>query len=181
MKWLITTLGIVFALGAAPAFSQMSVTTFGATDGARCFQNANDEFSRDTEPCDRALANPATTRRDEMKTLVNRGIIHNRTGALQAAIDDFDDAIGIDQSVGEAWLNRGNSYFLAGDIDQALADYEAAIERDVNEPWAAWYNIGLALMRKNQNDKAREAFEKSLELNPDFSPSREKLAQIKSE
>lgn len=168
---------ILFAITAAtPAVAQMSVTTLGATHGAACYENARDDFSQDTSPCDKALRDGAVTRSDKMKTYVNRGIIYNRTGDLQAAIDDFDAALEINNGIGEAYLNRGNSYFLAALYDNALGDYQRSLELDVNKPWAAWYNIGLVHDAKKQPDKAREAYEKALELNPDFT-----LAQMKLE
>jgi tetratricopeptide (TPR) repeat protein len=177
----IATIGVVAAisvLGVSRAAAQMAVTTFGATDAASCYENASDDFSRETDPCDQALASGGLTRADRLKTLVNRGIIHNRNGDLQAAVDDFNAALEIDASVGEAYLNRGNSYYLSGQYDSALADYDSALANNVNKPWAAWYNIGLAYEAKKDKQKAREAYEKALELNPSFSPARVKLASL---
>lgn len=162
-------------LSATPAAAQMAVTTIGATDAAACYQNANNDFARDTQPCDDALRDGNTTRRDKMKTYVNRGIIHNRNGDLQAALDDFDNALAMKSDLAEAYLNRGNSYFLASQYDSALSDYERALALDVHKPWAAWYNIGLVYDAKKQPDDARAAYEKALELNPNFSLAQAKL------
>lgn len=166
------------ALGLSGAQAQMSVTTFGATDASVCYDNAADDFSRDTAPCDKALSGGAMTRADRYKTLVNRGVIHNRNGDLAAAIDDFDAALEIDSGIGEAYLNRGNSYYLSGQYDAALADYEAALANDVNKPWAAWYNIGLAYEAKKDKEKAREAYEKALALYPEFTQAQSKLSRL---
>jgi len=160
------------------AHAQMSVSTFGATDAAACYENAASEWSRDTDPCDAALKGGGMTRADRYKTLVNRGIIHNRNGDVHAAVDDFNAALEIDSRVGEAYLNRGNSYYLSGQFDAALADYDAALANNVNKPWAAWYNIGLAYEAKNDKVKAREAYAKALDLNPSFSPAQIKLANL---
>ncbi len=164
-----------FMLMIVPASAQMSVTTIGATDAAACYNNANDDYSSDTEPCDTALENPGTTRLDRKKTLVNRGIIHNRNGDLGAALEDFNAALEIDGSLGEAYLNRGNSFFLASRYDEALADYERALEANISKPWAAWYNIGLIHDARNDADKAREAYKKALEENPGFTLAQQKL------
>lgn len=160
---------------AAPAAAQMSVTTIGATDAASCYDNASNDFSSETGPCDQALKDPSTTRGDKKKTLVNRGIIHNRNGDLTAALNDFDAALEIDGSLAEAYLNRGNSYFLAARYLEALGDYERALDANVSKPWAAWYNIGLVYDAQNNADKAREAYEKALEENPGFTLAQEKL------
>ncbi len=160
----------------ANATAQMSVTTFGATDAVKCYENANSMFSSDTAPCDKAIKSPAMTRRDKMKTYVNRGIIHNRNLDLDAAIDDFTAALEIDDDLAEAYLNRGNSFFLASRFDDALIEYETALANDISKPWAAWYNIGLAYDAKKQPEKAREAYAKALLLKPDFALAQTKLA-----
>lgn len=171
----------IAALALSGAHAQMSVSTFGATDAAACYENASSDFSRDTDPCDAALKGGALTRADRYKTLVNRGIIYNRNGDVEAAIDDFNAALEIDSGIGEAYLNRGNSYFLSGQYDAALADYETALANGVNKPWAAWYNIGLAHEAKQNKAEARAAYEKALELNPSFALAQLKLASIGSE
>lgn len=164
-----------FLFMAAPAGAQMSVTTLGATDAAACYDNAADDYSSDTGPCNDALKDPSTTRVDRKKTFVNRGVIHNRNGDLNAALDDFNAALEIDGSNGEAYLNRGNSFFLASRYDEALADYERALEANVSKPWAAWYNIGLVHDAREDGDRAREAYEKALEENPGFTLAQQKL------
>lgn len=165
---------VTFSFSAA---AQMSVTTIGATDAADCYKNARSEFSNDTGPCDVALKDGNTTRSDKMKTRVNRGIIHNRNGDLSAALADFNAALAINDGLAEAYLNRGNAYYLSGRYDDALADYEHSLALDVRKPWAAWYNIGLVYDAKKDADKAREAYEKALELNPNFTLARNKLEE----
>ncbi len=158
-----------------PAVAQMSVTTIGATDAVSCYENARDDFSSDTDPCDEALADRGTNRTDRKKTLVNRGVIYNRTGEVGAAIDDFNAALDIDGALGEAYLNRGNSYYLTQRYDVALSDYERALDLDIGKPWAAWYNIGLVYEAKKQPEKAREAYQEAVNANPNFSQAKAKL------
>ncbi|MBI1365118.1 MAG: tetratricopeptide repeat protein [Alphaproteobacteria bacterium] len=170
---------ILFVLfGASPAAAQMAVTTLGASDAAACYEQARSDFGRDTAPCDRALASVSLSQGDRKRTLVNRGIIENRNRDLAAAIEDFDAALRIDSGLGEAVVNRGNSHFLAGRLDQALADYKAALELGVSKPWAAWYNIGLVYEAKNERSKARDAYERALKLNPDFELAKARLRKI---
>lgn len=172
LRWL-----CIAAASLAPfsAAAQTAVTTFGSTDASKCYENAENALSRDIAPCDRALGDRTAPRADRMKTFVNRGIIHNRNGAPQIAIDDFNAALAIDPNLPEAYLNRGNSYFLIGLHDDALADYEQALALDVKEPWSAHYNMGLVHDVKKQPDKAREAYQKAVEAKPDFVAAQRKL------
>jgi tetratricopeptide (TPR) repeat protein len=177
MKLRIGLFGAVCAsLVALPALAQMSVTTFGATEAAGCFENARGSSS-DTGPCDAALAR-GLTKSDEKKTLVNRGIIYNRRLEVQRAREDFEAAMEIDPNLAEAYLNRGNSFLLAGRTDAALEDYQDSLSLGVSEPWAAWYNIGLVYEAKSDPAKAREAYAKAIELYPGFPEATAKLAAL---
>lgn len=162
-------------LSAANAHAQLAITTFGATEAQACYDDARSESATSIDSCDAALGGQALTKRDRLATLVNRGIIHNRAERLTQALADFNAALNEDAVLGEAWLNRGNTWFLAGKYDRALADYEKALGSAVSEPWTAWYNIGLAREALTDLRGARTAYERSLELNPNFAPAEKKL------
>jgi tetratricopeptide (TPR) repeat protein len=161
----------------AIAAAQMSVSTFGATDAALCFENAGDQFATSTGDCDAALKSQAMTARDMMATYVNRGIIQNRAGKLDEALADFDKALSKDETLAEAYLNRGNTYYLMRRYDEALGDYETSLKYDLTKSHVAWYNIGLAYEAKKDAVKANDAYRTALEINPDFGPAQKKLSQ----
>lgn len=160
---------------AAPAAAQMSISTFGATDAQGCFEDARSDVTTTVDRCDAALRGQTLTKRDRLATLVNRGIVLNRAGRLDDALADFNAALEKDPSLGEAWLNRGNAQYLRGQYDLAIADYEKSLETDLSKPWVAWYNIGLAREALKDARGARTAYERALEINPDFSLAKEKL------
>lgn len=172
MKWMI---GAAALLAATPASAQLSISTFGATDAQACFEDAKSGRETSTDSCDAALQGQAMTKRDRLATYVNRGIINNRAGRLTEALADFNTALDGDASLGEAWLNRGNARFLAGQYDLAVADYEKSLETNLSKPWVAWYNIGLAREAQKDARAARTAYERALEINPEFGPAKDKL------
>ena len=86
-----------------------------------------------------------------------------------------DAALEIDDDLAEAYLNRGNSWFLSGDHENALRDYRHALALDVAQPWAAWYNIGLVHDARKESEKAKSAYKRALELKPDFTLAQKKL------
>ena len=61
----------------------------------------------------------------------------------------------------------GNYYLPApmGGVDQAVADFRKAIELDPKNA-EAYLWLGLGLRKQNKNTEARQAFTKSLELDP---------------
>ena len=67
------------------------------------------------------------------------------------------------------WLARGiGNYYLAalgGGQDAAIADIKKAIEIDPKLA-DAYLWLGVSLRKANRNAEARQAFQKSLELNP---------------
>ena len=62
----------------------------------------------------------------------------------------------------------GNYYLppaLGGGPDQAIADFRKAISLDPRDAEAHLW-LGVALRKQNKKAEARQAFEKSLQLNP---------------
>ena len=157
------------------AFAQMSVTTFGATDAQLCYEAARDDHATDETDCDEALKTAPMSKRDKIATFVNRGVILNRAGKLQAALADFNGALEEDSDLAEAFLNRGNTYFLMRRYDEAIADYEASLKYNLRQSHVAWYNIGLAREATKDTLKAQEAYRMALQFNPDFGPALAKL------
>ncbi len=170
---LLIVLGL--SLTASAAAAQMSISTFGATDAQGCFEDARSDVTTTVDRCDAALRGQTLTKRDRLATLVNRGIVLNRAGRLDDALADFNAALEKDPTLGEAWLNRGNTQYLRGRYDLAIADYEKSLETNISKPWVAWYNIGLAREALKDARGARTAYERALAINPGFSLAKEKL------
>jgi len=86
------------------------------------------------------------------------------------AKDAVDKAIAKDPKSPAAWLAHGvGNYYLpqtlGGGMDLAIADFRKAIALDSKDA-DAWLWLGLALRKQNKNADARQAFQKSVELNP---------------
>lgn len=170
-----------FVLGTAllclPA--EAAITVFGDRDAQKCYESARFRASSGAKAaCDRALRNPRLSRRDRAATLVNRGILLNRRKRVSDAIDDFNSALRINAGLGEAYLNRGNSEFFRKRIKAALADYTRAIRHNTPQLYAAYLNRGLAHEVLGEIAKARQDYEKVLELKPGFAPARALLSEL---
>ena len=65
----------------------------------------------------------------------------------------------------ESVIERGNAFQDKGQYDQAISDFNKAIE--INPRLAdAFYNRGNAYFKKGQPDKAISDYNKAIELNP---------------
>ncbi len=63
----------------------------------------------------------------------------------------------------EAYNNRGNAYFEKGQHDQAISDYNKALEINPTDA-GAYNNRGIAYMLKGKYDKAWEDVHKAQDL-----------------
>jgi tetratricopeptide (TPR) repeat protein len=86
------------------------------------------------------------------------------------AKDAINKALELDPRAARNWLARavGNYYLpaaLGGGPDAAIADIKKAIELDPKSA-EAYLWLGLSLRKAHRNPEARQAFQKSLELNP---------------
>lgn len=94
-------------------------------------------------------------------------------GALkygQCAKDEIDKAIQIDGKLALAFVSRGVGNFylpssMGGGLDIALKDFDKALSIDPKLSEAYLWK-GVTLRKANRNAEARQAFQKSLEINP---------------
>jgi tetratricopeptide (TPR) repeat protein len=63
----------------------------------------------------------------------------------------------------EYFIASGNQSTLAGRLDSAIADYSKAIQRD-SSSGIAYFNRGLAHLKKGQSSDATSDFTKAAEL-----------------
>ncbi|NMF64338.1 tetratricopeptide repeat protein [Brasilonema octagenarum] len=92
------------------------------------------------------------------RRLLGRGGETNRQDAKSAEAREEGEA--------EAWFDRGNEQFDAGDFEGAIASYDKAVEfkLDYHE---AWNNRGGALFNLGRFEEAIASFDKAVEFKPD--------------
>lgn len=66
-----------------------------------------------------------------------------------------------------AYSNRGMIYGMRGEVDRAIADFNAAIGLDPNN-YAAHYNLGASYLRKGESGKALQSLSNTIHLNPSY-------------
>jgi tetratricopeptide (TPR) repeat protein len=118
--------------------------------------------------CNTALNTRRITRRERAAILVNRGIHYNHMGDYAAAFQDFEEALELISNFPEAYINRGNAYFYTGQVQQAIADYNRAIQRRSSKQHTAYFNRGLVNESLKQPNAAFADFVRANELKPDW-------------
>lgn len=86
------------------------------------------------------------------------------------AKDAIDKAVALDPKSSDAYMARGvGNYYLpealGGGLNLAVADFRKSIALDPKNA-DAWVWLGIVLRKQNKNPDARQAFAKSVELNP---------------
>jgi len=168
---------IAAALLSLSSHAQAAMSVFGTPEAVECFEKA-DAGSSDTRACDSALKDPDLFERDRASTFVNRGIIYNNARKMTLALTDFAAALAIDPNIAAAYLNRGNSKFLQGKLDEAIADYTHALDLKIDRASAAYYNRALAHVAQHRLQDAKADLEAALAVDEDFKEAKDELAAV---
>ncbi|HEX8568424.1 MAG TPA: tetratricopeptide repeat protein [Caulobacteraceae bacterium] len=156
------------------------VLVLGQSLAAACSKAAvgGAQDSRALALCSRSLAEEALPRRDLAATHVNRGVIHFRRRDDAAALTDFEKALAIDPSLGEALVNRGSVRVRQGRLEEALVDLDRGLALGVKQPERAYFIRAVAREALDDTTGAYLDFRKAAELNPKWGPPREELARF---
>ena len=74
-------------------------------------------------------------------------------------------------------LDMGVDYLDQGQFDEAIAEFQAAIQLDPDEA-KAHYNLGLAYQKQEKLDEAAAAYQEALQLDPDLADVHNNLGLI---
>ena len=105
------------------------------------------------------------------------GELYRDGGDVPRALASFREAIAKDPAEASQWNSMGMILGASGELGEAERAFREAIQRDAREPRYT-YNLGLTLQREHRGDEAAPYFRKTLELNPDFTAARDRLAQV---
>ena len=104
-----------------------------------------------------------TTKKDEYKKLVNRGMYLHKINKQEEAITILNKAIKMKPKQPFAYNNRGLAYFSLNKTDKAIADYDKAIELSSKKNYSIFINKGNALSRQKKYKEALESYKIALE------------------
>ena len=165
------------ACGPAQAFE----TVVGGLAGecsAAAKQGRSDPASMNV--CSTALASEPLDQHDRAGTFVNRGAMELRNKSFDDAHADFQAAVKVLPSLGEAQIGEG-AYLVS---QERWAEAEAAISRGLElgseEPEKGYYFRGIARWGQDNYKGAYEDFHKALDLKPGWDLPKRQLAFFKA-
>jgi tetratricopeptide (TPR) repeat protein len=116
--------------------------------------------------CTRIISNGRAEGTQLAETYYDRGQKHRINGKLDAAIDDYTNAIRILPNWNFPYVARGHAYAKKGEFERAFADQDVAIRL---EPTAVSY-VGRAmdLIEAGKLDRAIADLDEALRLDPRY-------------
>lgn len=102
------------------------------------------------------------------------GIAYQNIAKYPQAIKNYKKAIRLNQNLEHAVFELNYCLDLTGELEINLPFYEQFTDKDPYS-YLAWYNLGLAYGKLEQNQKALEAFEYATLIQEDFTPAHYEL------
>ncbi|MFL5296878.1 MAG: tetratricopeptide repeat protein [Phenylobacterium sp.] len=170
--------GTAALLAAGGAYA--SVTVIGGGLAEACSKAAlqgKTELSFE-RTCTQALESEMLSARDRAGTFVNRGVLRLRRANFEAAIKDFNAAVGLQPNMGEAYVNRGAASIGEHRYAESLPDLNKAISLGVEEPAKAYYNRALAYEGLDDVKSAYFDYQKAVELSPQWEAPKNELLRF---
>ena len=172
----------VFAIGAAltlfcasAAQAQMAVS-----DGAHaraCFKAAKYGTNTDSgmAECTAAIDTERLGRGDLAGTYVNRGVLYMRQNAYGPAQKDFESAIGLEPTLGDAHVNLGTALIGQRRYKEGIEEIRWGLVLGSQEPAKAYFNRAMAYEALDNEQAAYADLLKAAELAPNWAAPRNEL------
>src|SRR5579863_108870 len=179
MKLTLLAAATALAVGLAGA-AQGAVTVLGDTNAQGCSQAAFHDRGDDSalELCNAAIQDVFTDRRDLAGTHINRGVIYMTRGDYASARQDFNQAISIDGTIGEAWVNRGAVNIIEKRYQEGITDIDKGLALGTEEPAKAYYNRAVAYEGIDDEKSAYLDYQQATTLAPDWDLPKHELLRF---
>jgi tetratricopeptide (TPR) repeat protein len=110
--------------------------------------------------------------------LMMRGLHELKADANSDAIEDFGDAITLDPSLAEAYLQRAIARYQAGDTDGAINDIEATLKQDPRH-FTAFATLSQIAEGRKDWKGAYAAWQQYLQFDPKAEGGQDRLKELK--
>lgn len=175
----LTGAAAALAIAFVAAEANAAVTVLGNGLANQCSSAAlsGDIDAEAINICTQALTEVRTDH-ERAGTYVNRGVLMLRSKNFAAARADFDHALQIEPTMGEAMVNRGASLVAERRYAEGLIEIDRGLALGPEEPEKAYYNRALANEGLDDLQAAYLDYMKALELAPGWDAPRRELARF---
>lgn len=169
-------LAALFAAGRAHA----AVTVFANDTAKACYMAAKlgDPTQRGLDDCTDAIVGSPMSAHDLAGTYVNRGVVYMIHGLYRPAQTDFEVALKLDKTLGEAYVNHGAALIAQRHYAEGIAEIDRGLPLRPDEPEKAYYNRGIADEALDDVKQAYFDYLKASELKPGWAAPKTELARF---
>ena len=128
--------------------------------------------------CTLALDADTIGGRDLAGTYVNRGVINFMDKNYEAALKDFDLAVGVDDTIGEAHANRGAALVALKRWADSIKAIDKGLELGTDEMAKSYYNRAIAYEETGNVRNAYYDYMKAAELVPAWEAPKAQLLRF---
>jgi len=176
VRTMLLAASLLTAAALASAQAQV-VITLGSGRAHDCFLHAKagSALQEGVQMCSGALDYDPLSKKDRAGTLDNRGVLLDMMGRTEDARRDFNEAIALDPTLGDPYVNLGAMLIKQGQHQEALTQINRGIELGMNYPHIGYYDRAVAEQMLGQFKEAYYDYKKVLELEPNFVMASERL------
>jgi tetratricopeptide (TPR) repeat protein len=178
MRFSFLLFGAVLGVIAASATVQaQTVLTVGSGLAHDCFVHAKtgSQLREGAVICNQALNHDILSKKDRAGTYDNRGVILDMLGRTEEAAADFNQAIALDATLGDPYVNLGAMLIKKGQHEEALNHINKGIDLGMAFLHIGYYDRAVAEQLLGRFKEAYYDYKKVLELEPDFKMASERL------
>lgn len=131
------------------------------------------------DECTLALArSQLMSTHDLAATYTDRGAIYMQHRQFVLAKADFDKALSIDPTVGNAYVNRGGALIAMKQYAAAIADIDRGLSLNPDEPEKAYFNRAIADENLGDLKSAYADYQKAYQINPNWAAVKAELSRF---
>jgi tetratricopeptide (TPR) repeat protein len=167
---------LTMAAQAAPEIQQVIYNVSAAT---KCSEAAAGfgELKDGLAACDTALSDPRMIHRAAL--MVDRGVIQARLGNNAAALSDYNSAIAMDATLGDAYVSRAGVLVAMKRYDEARTDIAQGLALNASNLHAAYYSRAVIEEESGDVKAAYRDYNQALAIKPDFAPASRELSRFR--
>ena len=128
--------------------------------------------------CTLAINRDDLTPHELAGSYINRGVLHFSFGDYELALQDFDAALRLNETLPQAFVNRGYALVALERWADSIEAFDRGIELGASDSGRAHFNRGIAHEELGQLRAAYADYLRASELNPEWEEPRRELSRF---
>jgi len=173
-------LAVGFVAWIAAPSAQAAISVIGGGPAELCYQGADSGTHPDdfVMYCNTALAGSLSDA-DRAATYINRGVLMMAMSKYDAAADDFQKGLAINDKAGEGYIDLAATQITHKRFAEAIANINKGLALGTKEPQVAYFDRAMADEGLGNLQAAYDDYHQALAIAPDFTMASDELKRFK--